>query len=157
MQEEKISEPLPHHMTLSTQSSKSGTHVTHDRKIHTRKITSPPSNFSILDQLTHNPFDNHPVNTTNQSKWVAFTLRERAFRPPLSPTLALPRAGSRLPPSRLLSRSASSPRRVLPPPRSVLSSVTATVLPRSRLSLVRFPSQFSNRGDGKDTNMWMNR
>ena len=38
--------------------------------------------------------------------------------------------------SRLSSRSASSPRRVLPPPRLVLSSVTPTVLPRSSTSLV---------------------
>jgi hypothetical protein len=69
-------------------------------------------------------------------QWVVFTAKERAFRPLPSHTPALLLRGSRLLPSKSSTKSASSPRRVQLHPRSVLSSETLTVSPRSRLLLV---------------------
>lgn len=81
----------------------------------------------------------HPTTSTpnRHSKWAVFTPRERVSPPAPSPTRALLPHGSRPLPSRSLTRSASSPVRVPPLRRLVSSSVTPTVLPRSRLSLVR--------------------
>lgn len=93
------------------------------------------SNIDIFPvTASPSPIDNpRPQQPT---KWVDFTARARAFLPPPSPTPATPPRGSRPLPTRSPSRSASSPGRVPPPLRLVLSSVTPTVLPRSRPSPV---------------------
>lgn len=116
-------------------------HVTHTpahkpRKTFWRNLTSALRQ-TTSDLLQHLAAVDNKKNPKNP-KWVVFTARERALRPRLSPTLVPPRRGSRPPPTRSLTRSASSPKRVLLPLRSVLFCGTATVLLRSSLSLVCF-------------------
>lgn len=122
------------------------------RKFHTWNPTRPFIRYLLLsnfrDQLPRQTFLHRPaassITSINQPRWVVFTARARAFQPPPSPTPALLPRGSRPPPSRSSTRSASWPRRVPLPPRSVLSCVTPTVSPRSRSSLV----SFSGRREG---------
>jgi hypothetical protein len=99
--------------------------------------TLTPSHFSIFD-LSSTPTTDQISSAGHiaNPKWFVFTARARVLPPPPSPTPAPPPRGSRPPPTRLSTTSASWPRRVPPLPRSVLFSVTPTVLPRSRLSLV---------------------
>lgn len=78
-------------------------------------------------------FRHPPCPRLKLSTWVVFTRTERVFQPPLFLTAATPHHGSRPLPSRSSTRFASWPRRVPLLPRSALSCVTATALPRSRL------------------------
>lgn len=93
---------------------------------------------SLLTTTTTTPAPSHrqPPPRNHQAKWVVFTPTEREFQPRLSPTAAAPPRGSRPPPTRSSTRSASWPRRVPPLPRSVSSCVTPTESPRSRSSPV---------------------
>ena len=72
---------------------------------------------------------------TNQP-WVVFTPTERAYQPQQSHTPELLLRGSRPPPSKSLTRSASLRRRVLPHRKSVSSSEIRTELRKSRWLLV---------------------
>merc|ERR1712232_1023814 len=76
------------------------------------------------------------LDNTQPQPWVVFTAKERVSAPPPSHTLGKSQHGSSRPPIPSLTISANSPEKVQPHLRSVLSSETATVSPKSRLSLV---------------------
>jgi len=122
----------------------------------------PPNRFNICQiQYRTQKFSptttNHPTPTNHQidkqnkhnEKWVVFTPMERVSPRALSLTPALAQPGSRPPPSKSRSRSASWPRRVLLLLRLVLSSGTPMGLRRLGLLLVRL-FQHSKRWGGID-------
>jgi hypothetical protein len=103
---------------------------------HTCRISllSPPSSKTSRQILS--TIANHisPI-------WVVFTATERVSRPPPSHTAATLQHGSRPPPTKSLTKSASLQRRALHHHRLVLSSVIRMELPRSRSLPVCFPSE----------------
>ena len=120
-------------------------------------INSTSAKFNTVPRNFPPPTTNHPTPTNHQidkqnkhnEKWVVFTPTERVSPRALSLTPALAQPGSRPPPSRSRSRSASWPRRVLLLLKLVLSSGTPMELRRLGLLLVRL-FQHSKRWDGID-------
>src|SRR4030081_2122247 len=116
----------------AVEKSKRHSHMTHTPPSRRNLLSGPTTtNFEILIRPTLNPRQQtttevDKVANPDFTKWVVFTARARVSPPPPSPTLALPRHGSRPPRIRSLTRSASWLRRVPLPPRSVSSFVTAT-------------------------------
>jgi len=137
---------------------------------HTSHNNSASAKFKVQELSPHHqPTDQQGRKETTQrqltvkstsknehsKKWVAFTLTERVSPRALSLTPALAQPGSRPPPSKSRSRSASWPRRVLLPPRLVSSSGTRMGLRRLRLLLVCLFQHSKDEGIDEEIIGWV--